>query len=151
MNYYKSEIVLQEVPNEISLCFSICGCKIRCNGCHSPFLWKETNGIELTLSRFISHIERYDGMITCVLFMGGEWHLMQLIEMLDYCKKKGLKTCLYSGQEYVNIALLKKLDYVKTGKWISQMGGLNSPETNQRFIEVATCQNLNYLFQKKQV
>ena len=41
MYYYDFQVVLQEVPGEISLCFSISGCDKHCEGCHSPFLWKK--------------------------------------------------------------------------------------------------------------
>lgn len=149
MRFYKTDIVLQEVPNEISLCISICGCPLRCKGCHSPFLWKENNGAEFTAELLQKLITRYEGMITCVLFMGGEWHAHELITMMDICKNHHLKTCLYTGQDYVHFGLLKKLDYIKTGPWISNLGGLDTETTNQKFREVRSGKNLNYLFKKR--
>ena len=48
MNYSDIEIVLQEIPGEISICFTITGCALQCQDCHSPYLWKEENGKLLT-------------------------------------------------------------------------------------------------------
>ena len=74
MNYSSAQIVLQEVPNEISLCFTICGCPLKCDGCHSPFLWKESAGLNLNHQILDDYLTKYDGLISCVVFMGGEWH-----------------------------------------------------------------------------
>jgi len=93
------QIVLQEVPGEISLCISATGCPLRCQGCHSPFLWKKGSGTPLTDERFISEIERYRGMITCVLFMGGEWDMDDLLHKLQIARTYSLHTCLYTGLE----------------------------------------------------
>lgn len=149
MNYYKSDIVLQEVPHEISLCFSICGCELRCEGCHSPFLWKKSAGTELSQTAFMNEIHKYRGLITCVLFMGGEWEKNQLIEFLKLAKKRGLKTCLYTGCDNVDEDLKNELTFLKTGSWIASKGGLDSNHTNQNFIEVSSNRNLNHLFKKR--
>ena len=149
MNYSNIQIVLQEVPGEISICFSICGCTISCKGCHSPILWKESNGEHLTDAIFKGTLIKYKGLASCVLFMGGEWHKNTLINYLKYAKNEGYKTCLYTGEEKVGIDLLKHLNFIKTGKWIEELGGLDSPKTNQKFKEVASNKILNHLFQKK--
>lgn len=148
MNYHSIEIVLQEVPGEISICFSICGCKIRCKGCHSPILWKENNGKKLTKQIYQNTLDKYKGFASCVLFMGGEWHQKELIANLKYAQNKGYKTCLYSGKDMIDNAILKYLTWVKTGKWISQLGGLGSKTTNQKFIAVKQNKILNHLFLK---
>jgi len=148
MYYYDFQVVLQEVPGEISLCFSISGCNMHCDGCHSPFLWKEGNGSLLTKDVFTSLLNQYSNLATCVLFMGGEWHKEELIEMLLLAKKKKYKTCLYTGEKSVSEELSKQLTWIKTGKWKQNLGGLASKITNQKFIEVKTNKNLNYLFSK---
>lgn len=148
MYYHSLQIVLQEVPGEVSICFSISGCKIRCDGCHSPFLWKEKNGTALTPSLYNNVLNKYKGFATCVLFMGGEWHKDSLINYLELAKKKGYKTCLYSGEDCIDNKILKSLDWVKTGKWIAHLGGLESKTTNQKFIEVKSNKILNHLFLK---
>ena len=86
MIYYADlQIVLQEVPGQISLCVSVTGCPLRCKGCHSPFLWKKGTGTPLTDEVFITTLERYKDMISCVLFMGGEWEETALIHKLQNC------------------------------------------------------------------
>ena len=71
MIYYTDlQIVLQEVPGQISLCVSVTGCPLRCKGCHSPFLWKKGTGTPLTDEVFITTLERYKDMISCVLSSG---------------------------------------------------------------------------------
>lgn len=148
MNYSSIQIVLQEVPGEISICFSICGCKLHCKGCHSPILWKEENGEALTKAIFRKTLRKFKKQASCVLFMGGEWHQKALIDYLDYAQKEGYKTCLYTGETQINKAILKYLTWVKTGKWIAELGGLDMLTTNQKFIAVESNKLLNHLFQK---
>lgn len=147
--YYSSiQIVLQEVPGEISICFSICGCKLRCKGCHSPILWKENNGQELSMDVFKSTLKTYKQFASCVLFMGGEWHQKELIHYLHYARDMGYKTCLYTGEEAISPDIRKHLTWIKIGEWIEERGGLDTPTTNQKFIEVQSNKLLNHLFLK---
>lgn len=146
MNYSDIEIVFQEVPGEISICFTITGCKFQCKGCHSPHLWKEENGKELTLNKYLEILDKYNGFASCVLFMGGEWFLLELIKYLKIAKKRGFKTCLYTGEAKVDQKLLSELTWLKTEPWIQNLGGLESEFTNQKFIEIKTNKILNHLF-----
>lgn len=146
MYCYDFKVVLQEVPGEISLCFSIAGCPLRCKGCHSPFLWKEGVGSKLTRSAYADILYRYFGFASCVLFMGGEWHRETLIDHLRYAKKQGYKTCLYTGEDWVGAEILEQLTWVKTGPWVSTLGGLQHKTTNQKFIDVKTNKVINHLF-----
>jgi len=139
-------VVFQEVPNEISLCFSITGCKIGCNGCHSTELWDDNNGFELTNQKFIQWINKYKSLISCVVFFGGEWQANALIEKLIIANNLGLKTCLYSGQDYLDINIIQHLTFLKTGRWQAKLGGLESTTTNQVFRNVISGEKLNYLF-----
>ena len=148
MFYHQFEIVLQEVPGEISLCFSITGCPLRCNGCHSPFLWKKETGTKLSKIVYEKYLNQYQSFATCVLFMGGEWHEEELITYLIIAKQKGYKTCLYTGEENISTAILSHLNWIKTGKWNSDKGGLENLQTNQKFIHVQTNTLLNHLFLK---
>lgn len=148
MNYHQFEIALQEVPGEISLCFSITGCTLQCTGCHSPLLWKKENGTLLSIPKFKKYLNQYHGFATCVLFMGGEWYEEKLIELLKVAKQKKYKTCLYSGEETISSTILSHLNWLKTGKWDSKKGGLDSKHTNQKFIHVKTNTKLNHLFLK---
>ncbi len=148
MNYHSFQIVLQEVPGEISLCFSITGCPLQCEGCHAPFLWKKGTGFKLTKKRYNDILEQYKNLATCVLFMGGEWHENELIDLLKQAQKKDYKTCLYTGEDQISAPLLNALTWVKTGSWKPALGGLSSRATNQKFIETKTQNTLNHLFIK---
>jgi len=141
-------IVFQEVPGEISLCFSITGCKIGCSGCHSTELWNKNNGHALTRECFEQYLARYNGLISCVLFFGGEWQADQLAEKLQIARQRGLKTCLYSGQAHVDIGISQHLTFLKTGKWDPEKGGLDNPASNQAFWDLSTGKKLNHLFVK---
>jgi anaerobic ribonucleoside-triphosphate reductase activating protein len=148
MYCYDFQVVLQEVPGEVSLCFSISGCPLQCKGCHSPFLWKEGSGTILSHEHFESTLNQYSKLATCVLFMGGEWHEEELVDFLKLSSEKKYKTCLYTGEEKVSETILNQLTWLKTGKWEQHLGGLNSKSTNQKFIDVKTNKTLNYLFIK---
>jgi len=142
------DIVLQEVPDQISICFSISGCPLHCEGCHSPFLWKEGNGELLTNERYLNILNQYKGYANCVLFMGGEWHPEELTQKLTLAREMGFETCLYTGRENVSPEIMSKLTWLKTGPWVASLGGLESPTTNQRFVEVKTNKLINNHFLK---
>jgi len=154
-NCITPSIVFQEVPNEISLCFSITGCKIGCKGCHSTELWQSENGMALTNQAFIQWLKKYQGLISCVVFFGGEWQPKALTEKLLITKKLGLKTCLYSGEEsaekHIDLRIIQQLDFLKTGAWQPELGGLDSIKTNQVFRDLVTGEKLNYLFTKNNI
>jgi len=147
-NCITPSVVFQEVPNEISLCFSITGCKVGCKGCHSTELWHEDNGMSLSNTSFTQWLKKYQGLISCVVFFGGEWQPEALIEKLLIAKNHGLKTCLYSGEKHVDINISQHLNFLKTGAWHETLGGLDSPTTNQVFRDVISGEKLNHLFIK---
>jgi len=98
-------------------------------------------------------LKRYRGLISCVLFMGGEWQPEALQKMLGIVTQAGLKACLYTGLEReeleaVSDGILPYLTYLKTGRWQMELGGLDSPTTNQKFIDLRTGEVLNRLFIK---
>lgn len=70
--------------------------------------------------------------------MGEGQNPTQLREALQIVRCHGLKTCLYSGCESVEPFrdLLPLLDYLKLGEYRPNRGGLDSPDTNQRFYRV---------------
>jgi anaerobic ribonucleoside-triphosphate reductase activating protein len=139
MFFSSVQVVFQECPNEISLAFSISGCKLKCVGCHSAFTWNPMHGEELTQDKFLFFIDKYKGLITCVVFYGGEWEIEKLKEYLDIAILNGLKTCLYTGLELNDFesVFLKSVTYIKTGKYIKKIGGLNSAVTNQKFYKLS--------------
>lgn len=147
MNIYKYDIVFQEVPGHISLAFYVCGCPLKCPGCHSPELWTEKSGFALTLALFSTLLDRYQSKADCILFMGGEWHQKELIELLSVARRRHYKTALYTGLEKVSAELESSLNFLKTGPWKAELGGLSSPTTNQIFKDLTNNAVLNHLFQ----
>ncbi len=148
MNYSDIQIVMQEVPGEISISFTITGCNLRCEGCHSSYLWKEDSGQRLTKKIFLDTLIKYRGFASCVLFMGGEWHTPELTQFLVMANDLGYKTCLYTGQDIGDLStqILSQLTWLKYGAWKQELGGLKNPETNQKFIDVKNNKLLNNLF-----
>lgn len=148
IRFSNKQIVWQEVPFETSLSFLITGCPLGCKGCHSVESWKRGSGQILTENYFTEQLIKYQGLISCVLFMGGEWLPEKLLALLKIARTKGLTTCLYTGleQHELDPHLFAELTYLKTGRWVAERGGLNSLTTNQHFIDLRTGKCLNKLF-----
>ena len=73
--------------------------------------------------------------------MGGDHDIKSVEESANFIKmisNNNLKTAWYSGKDYFpNDLRLDQFDYIKIGSYIESLGGLRSPETNQRlFINV---------------
>lgn len=137
LKYLYCKEVFEEVPNETTLGISLTGCKIKCDGCHSPELWKDTGKI-LTIDNFERILDYHDG-ITCVLLMGGEHDINTLKNLFYVATLRTLKTAWYCGLDSIpnnSKDILNYLDYIKLGHFDKELGGLNSPTTNQRFYKV---------------
>lgn len=135
LKYLGYSIVFQEIPDEVSLAINISGCPHRCEGCHSEYLWEyEGNYIVDDLPKLI---EKYNGLITCVCFMGGDQNQKELTELLIDVHKHRLKTALYTGADFLSdlhIHVLGNLDYCKIGRYDKNLGGLNNKSTNQKML-----------------
>lgn len=151
LKYESYDIVMQEIPNEISLCFTMTGCQLACKDCHSEHLWNPENGKILNPGMFEKVLLKYSETITCVIFMGGEWSCSELLILINIVKKFGLKVALYTGLNEKQIQrkypeLLNILDFIKTGKWISSLGGLDKLKTNQILKDLRSGEILNKYF-----
>ena len=135
MKYVDEMICFQEVPDETTLSFSISNCPHHCPGCHSSYLAEDV-GIPLW-DVLPERIDFHDGLITCVLFMGGDdsAQIVDLKRCAAYCRKRGYKTALYSGAENIPEHLWNYFDYVKIGPYKQELGGLNNKTTNQRMYK----------------
>lgn len=138
MRYSHPQIVFQEVPGHISLAFAISGCTLGCKGCHSTDTWSPDTGEALSDAALTHWLRKYEGMISNVLFYGGEWEPERLVTLLSSITAKGLCTTLYTGLERheVDPRILAHLHYLKTGRYIAERGGLSCPSTNQRFFDL---------------
>ncbi len=149
MRYSGIQIVFQEIPNEISLAIHFTGCPLKCKGCHSNDLWNPASGFDLDTLKFDQIVSEYSKYISCVVFMGGEWNLTSLLEMIQVAKRHNKKIAHYTGLQLDEIpkALINNLDYLKYGPYIPELGGLSSKNTNQRLINLTTNDELNSFFQ----
>ena len=138
MRYHRYSITFNEIPSEITLCISITGCGGPCKGCHSPFLHNPSNGHYLSFEFYKELLTKYEGQASCVCFLGGEWYLEQLNEMLKETKKRGFKTALYTSKEYRDVPRKLKLNltYLKVGPYTVGLGGLESVITNQKLYQL---------------
>lgn len=135
LKYLYCKEVFQEVPGEITLGISISGCTIRCPACHSRELW-EDKGTPLTWDNLNAIINIHHG-ITCLLLMGGEHDIDALTELF-YHARRYVRTAWYCGLDNIpndKKGILQYLDYVKIGHYDPDLGGLDSPSTNQRLFE----------------
>lgn len=147
MLLHSHAITTSEVPGELALALNISGCPFSCTDCHTPELQNNV-GLALTEELFLELLDENKG-ISVVCFMGGDTHKEELVGLLSLAKSNGLKTCLYTGAQYVHPTVLKLLDFLKVGKYISELGGLGSISTNQRFYYLKTGELWNYKFKRR--
>lgn len=138
LRFLNSDIVFQEVPDEVALAINLSGCPCRCPGCHSPYLWAEV-GEPLTPSALDELIAPNLGKISCVALMGGDADHQAVDDLMRHLRDRypGLHTAWYSGRSFLDTAIhLSHFDYIKLGPWLAHLGPLNNPHTNQRFYKV---------------
>lgn len=137
MKFVDTKVVFREVPDEITLAINISNCPVGCPGCHSKYLAQDIGEIlsEESLHQLISD----NPGITCVSFMGGDSDPEGVHKLAKWVKNNylGLKICWYSGRELENDRdFLYPLDFIKVGPFVEEFGGLDSPDTNQRFYRI---------------
>ena len=135
LKFHNYDIVFQEIPGEITLAVNISNCPNRCIGCHSPHLQKDT-GDELTESALSVLLEKYGNTVNCICFMGGDGSPDEVIRLAKFAKRFHKKTAWYSGKSNLFKNALPCFDYIKLGEYIKELGGLNTPTTNQRFYKI---------------
>lgn len=139
LKFINYDIVFQEVPGETTLAINLSNCPNRCKGCHSPHLM-EDKGEVLNKANLLQLLDTYGKAITCVCFMGGDAAPQEIEQLAIFIKEatsNRLKTAWYSGkQHFPEMCSFQNFDYIKLGPYIERLGGLNSPQTNQRFYSV---------------
>lgn len=144
LKYLKLQEVFREIPGEISLGLSISGCKIHCPECNQRELWEDV-GSPLNVQSVATLLQKYQG-ITCLLLLGGEHDIDALTEIFMYAHKR-VKTAWYCGLDILpknHQGILQYLDYYKLGHFNAELGGLNSPTTNQHLYKVEHQGNGDY-------
>lgn len=149
MKFFDTDIVFKEIPDEISLCFSMFGCPHKCVNCHWNTIDK-ANLYDLNITIAQNIADKYKNKVSCILFLGGEWDI-EFIDVVKIFKNNGFKVALYTGLDfdYVDVELIKILDYIKVGRYIDDLGGLESPITNQVLYKLDNMEVLNYKLWRK--
>lgn len=139
LKYLNTQVTFAEVPDEITLCINITGCKNGCKNCHSSYLAQDI-GKPLNKSSLSELIEGNKG-VSCVSFMGGDSDDIHIVALASWVKTHThLKVAWYSGrQELAGIVArqLQWFDFIKLGPYKEEFGPLNSRTTNQRFYKVS--------------
>ena len=138
LKYLNSDIVFQEIPDEVALAINLTGCPCRCPGCHSQYLWGDV-GEPLTEKALDDMIAKCHDNITCVALMGGDAIPAEVNRMMRHLRTKHgtLRTAWYSGRSLLSPAAhLDNFDYIKLGPYLAHLGALKSQRTNQRLYKV---------------
>ena len=136
LKYANFDIVFQEVPEEVTLAINITNCPNQCPGCHSKYLW-ENSGKQLDTHELYRLVEQYKTGITCVCFMGGDNEPESVAQLAHQVKKDyGVKVAWYSGKnELPQNVSTDHFDYIKVGRYVAELGPLDSVTTNQRMMK----------------
>lgn len=131
-----TNVVLEEIPDRLTLAIDISNCTGLCEGCHSPFLRRDV-GVELTPEAIDSLIAGNFG-INCFLFLGEGNDHAALMSAANYVRRAypSLALGLYSGRENVEEDVWELFDYVKIGPFRPSCGPLNKTTTNQRLYRI---------------
>ena len=135
LKYANTDVVFQEIPDEVTLAINITNCPCHCPGCHSKYLWEDT-GLPLNTDALDDFIDQYGRNITCIAFMGGDCDPKGVNMLAQYIHEEHpeFKVAWYSGRLRVPSFINKTdFDYIKVGPFIRHLGPLNKPTTNQRF------------------
>ena len=127
-----TDVVLEEIPDKVTLAVEISNCRGSCPGCHSPFL-KNDIGEELTPQVVDKLIEDNYG-VNCFLLLGEGRDKEALLGIAEHLRRAHpeLERAVYSGRTEVEPEIYAAFDYVKVCPYVEAAGPLNSPSTNQR-------------------
>lgn len=137
LKYLNTQVTFAEVPDEITLCINITGCKNGCKNCHSSYLAQDI-GTELTFNEVRKLIKKNSG-ISCIALMGGDAEPDKINTLASFIINHygSIKVAWYSGRQELNNNIdLCNFDYIKLGPYKEEFGPLNSRTTNQRFYKV---------------
>ena len=103
----------------ISLTLFVAGCQRRCQNCQNPELQKVKVGenCELVELEWVKNLIREKSILVgSIVFCGGDWmpfYAIQLKELVEFCKKCGLRTILYTGETFENLD-----SWIKENVWM---------------------------------
>ena len=138
LKYVDTDIVFQEIPDEVTLAVNLSGCPCRCPGCHSKHLWSDI-GKPIDAECIDRLLRPCLSSITCLALMGGDAHPDEVDSLLLHIRRQypKLHTAWYSGRSLLSPAVdIAHLDYLKLGPYLAHLGPLNNARTNQRFYKI---------------
>ena len=137
-------ITTSELPGEVALALVFERCTKFCVDCHSPHLWWTHKNCLFSLvgvlERVKEELEKYPDIST-ILLMGGDTNGISKQELYDLMEALGelRPVGIYSGSDDENLLEelkhLRNVEYVKTGSFKNDLGGLETPGTNQRLYK----------------
>ena len=154
LKYVNSDVVFQEIPDEVTLAIKISNCPCRCPGCHSRYLWEDV-GLPLNTEAIDDFVEEYGDDITCLAFMGGDNDPKGVNILAQYIHEEypQFKVAWYSGKTVISAAVNRAdFDYIKIGPFIRHLGPLKSTTTNQRLYrqnDQGEFEDITYRFWRK--
>ena len=127
-----TNIVMEEIPDRVTLAVEISNCQGCCKGCHSPWLAGDI-GEPLTPA-VVDRLIADNFGVDCFLLLGEGNDPAAVMEIAAHLKTahQGIARAIYSGRSQVEDSLFEAFDYVKVGPYIEEKGPLNSVTTNQR-------------------
>ena len=134
LKYVNSDIVFQEIPDEVTLAINISNCPCHCPGCHSHYLWEDI-GLPLNPEAIDNFVQKFGSNLTCIAFMGGDGDPKGVNLLAQYVHEEypQFKVAWYSGRTVISPLITKNdFDYIKIGPFIRHLGPLKKPTTNQR-------------------
>lgn len=154
LKYVNTDVVFQEIPDEVTLAINISNCPCHCPGCHSRYLWEDV-GMPLDTCALDDFISQYGSDNTCIAFMGGDGDPKGVNMLAQYIHEEYpmYKVAWYSGRLRIpSIVCKTDFDYIKIGPYIRHLGPLNKPTTNQRMYhqtDNGTFEDITERFWKK--
>lgn len=137
-------VSLNEIPGRIAVAVELGNCKRTCKKCHSPwdrerFPYKYWMDIEILKALINNQIKLG---ANAIVIMGGTDNGIEISNLVEAINElsKIAEIGLYSGLEdkariHKTLKEYTSLKWLKTGPYKYNLGGLNSPNTNQRFYE----------------
>ena len=151
LKYVNTDVVFQEIPDEVTLAINISNGPCRCPGCHSHYLWDDI-GLPLDANAIDDFIEEYGRDITCIAFMGGDAEPVAVDQLAQYIHEEHpeFHVAWYSGRLRIPSTVTRTdFDYIKVGPYIRHLGPLKSSTTNQRLYRQqrdGTFEDITYRF-----
>lgn len=136
LKYVNTDIVFQEIPDEVTLAINISNCPCHCPSCHSQYLWTDI-GEPLTAHAIDSMVNEVGSQITCISFMGGDAEPEYVNILARYIHDTySYKVAWYSGRIRIPRGIDRNdFDYIKVGPFIKHLGPLKDKTTNQRLYK----------------